>query len=587
MAIQIVSGNLNTYGNNGSFENDPSTWGFGTNSFRTINRTSLCASKGLRSLVAQVKVDAASVSVSMVPCTPFAVTTGKKYIMQAKVRCDQSTPPGEDNVKVRIASFLSTGMTNIVYSDLLISEIKDINGGNNWFDLETTFEASQNTTISDISLFLVKDIFDSNGNALIVNGKLFVDEFEVYQYTEVEEDPDPDPEPEEDYITAYFSKNPIPFTKMATTGFEAIDNYRIWLDVRVEDDYGSGIFNSKLIQTLEPDDEGKAIFQLRAAFRNTLEAVPTDYQNAIVKLTDRVKQFRVYSSDLSGTDTEPESVSEQGPYLVLLGGLGKRQFPGFNFFTTYLSTNKRFLTWQPTTKYVDKDQEDYLNFFIYSAAITTIALYQKLYYDDNTDLTVNVLGLSGAKRGQLYQIPSGPKNTNAVLVYPEKNLVKYELWLQDQSGNIISEVRTYMVSPVRLPLTRFLMILNSLGAWEVHKFYGQAEYSEVYDRTLVQKHLTHDYESHDGEIDVRNVTSAIRKEFSSGFLTGSNASEWFEYLREIARCGRFYDITTGSRIPLNNVTKEFKYNIDQSYEYFVRIQAEDVYTNDSYTPESL
>lgn len=390
---------------------------------------------------------------------------------------------------------------------------------------------------------------------------------------------------------AYFSKNPIPFIVQAYPGYEALENYRIYCDTRVEEEAGSGVFVSKLKQELPPDANGQAIFQLRAAFREVLKAEPTEFQDGVTILSDRIKLYKNYYGHLQNDETEPTSIwapdplAVSEPYLVLQGGIDKRNYPGLEYLSTYLAANKKFLTWAPIEKRVGRQQEDYLNFFIHNGQITLVAVMVKGYYDDGTDQTFSPTGGNGLKHGQLLQIPAGPKNLNVFALNPAKNLLKYDLWLEDQNAEIVSEVRTYVVTPVTHPLARHLMFQNSLGAWEVLLFTGQAEYSEKYERQHVQKFLPHDYEALSPETEIRDVISHARYSFSSGFIKGRYAMQWMKHMREIARCKTFYDITSGTRIPFKNVTSDFTFLRDQTYEYFIRLEAEDVYMNESYTPD--
>lgn len=388
------------------------------------------------------------------------------------------------------------------------------------------------------------------------------------------------------YDKAYLSRNPIPFVVGAQAGYEALDNYRIYCDTRVEEVSGSGNFVSQLKQELEPDTNGTATFQLRQAFRKVLKAIPTEVETGIKILTDRIKLYKNYTGHLQNDEVTPAVLTASLQYLVMLGGIDKLNYPGVDYLSTYLTANKKFLTWAPVEKEVDALQEDYLNFFIYKPLINVITVYQRIYFDDNTTQTINVVGGSGFKQGQLLQIASGPANTNVTAVNPAKNIVKYEIWLQDQNNNVISEIRTYVLAKYHHPLTKFLMILNSLGSWEIHRFTGQAEFSEVYDRTVVQKHLPHNYQKLDGESEVREVISSGKRIYSSGFIKGKYSEEWMNYMRELARSRMIYEITTtGTRIPLKNVTRDFTFMRDQDYERYIRIEAEEVYSNESFTPE--
>ena len=211
---------------------------------------------------------------------------------------------------------------------------------------------------------------------------------------------------------------------------------------------------------------------------------------------------------------------------MLLGGIDKLRYPGFNFFGSYMPLNKKWMSWAPLEKEVQKLQEDYMNFWIYGITVNTLKLMIKAYFDDGTNETENVLTKVGAIYGELYQIPTGPLNSGVMAINPAKNVIKYELWLTDQADSLISEVRTFRVSKVTHPLTRYFMFLNSLGSYEVLAFKGQAAITTRYQRDIVQKHLGFDYTSNQGEYETNNATSREEGDYSSAHVRGKYAAQW-------------------------------------------------------------
>ncbi len=395
---------------------------------------------------------------------------------------------------------------------------------------------------------------------------------------------------------AYFSRNPIPFEALAISGHEALTNYRLFCETRVEEVTGSGIFVSKLKQELPPDSEGKATFLLSPALRDSLQAIPHDLSSDIVRLTDRIKFYRNYIGHLQGDEFEPTTLpaSDPGaltasnPFLVLMGGVSKFHFPTIKYLTTYLQSKKKFLTWAPIVKQVDKAQEDYLNFWIYSPLTTAIKLRLKAYFSDSTDQTVTAITKTGVQYGQLYRIPCGPANTTVMAIDAEKTLIKYDVSLLDQTDNVISEVRTFKIVPVRHPLTRFFMFENSLGAHEVHRFIGQSSTEEVYTRNVVMKHLSHDYQATEGELEVNHVERFRQFSLGTGYLSGSLAAKWNDYMRELVGTRRFFNVTNASyRIPMVILSDSFLSAEDRNYERFARITAREAYIDVNYTPDEV
>lgn len=389
-----------------------------------------------------------------------------------------------------------------------------------------------------------------------------------------------------DIEKVWHSRNPVILEKVAAAGWESLANYRLYADVRVEDTAGSGTFNSKLKVDLHPAADGKVVFYLAEAFRDVFAFTPPDVnESELVKLIDRIKRFKNFTGSLQDQEVTPGSLTESLPNLVLWGGLSKEKFPVIDYFTTYLSTHKKFLTWAPVQKYVDRTQEDYLNFFVYGF-FSSLKLRIKAYFDDATDQTSTVATVTAVKRYEVYQIPAGPTNSGATNVNPAKNLVKYELSLLDQTDVVISEVRTYHVVRYKNPLTRHFMFLNSLGAFEVLRFTGQAVEGTTFQREMLQKFLPHNYDPLDGEFAINEVISQKRNSYSSGFIKGQMATQWHEYMEDFLLSPRIYLVTNGQRLPVvitgGDLTRE-----DQNHERFFRFEAKPAYDNVSFTPSDI
>lgn len=385
----------------------------------------------------------------------------------------------------------------------------------------------------------------------------------------------------------YFSKNPIPFQVGAAAGYELLTNYRVYNEVRTEDIADSSTFISKLKTELEPTG-GVAKFSLRQAFRGALSAVAPTYQAAaITRLTDRIKLYKNYSGHLQDDEVTPGVLVASNPFLVMLGGIDKLRFPTINYFTSYISTNKKFLTWAPLEKEVQRLQEDYLNFWVYALATTSLKLIIKAYYDDGTDETSTISTTAGVKYGQLYQIPAGPANSGVAAINPAKNLIKYELWLTDQADSLISEVRTYRLAPFTHPLTRYFMFLNSLGSYEVMYFKGQADITAKVQKDIIQKHLPSDYSALQGEFETNNGTLRDEGNYSSGYFKGAYAAAWQEYMKDFLLSSRVYELVGQTRKPVNVITDSFQYEVDQDYKHFVQFRTIEAYENDSFTPASI
>jgi len=382
------------------------------------------------------------------------------------------------------------------------------------------------------------------------------------------------------YEAAYLLRNPIPFALTATAN-KTEENYQIYAEVRVEEVADSGTFTKTLAMALPPESDDRVVHLLNAALRGSLTATAPDYNlSAITRLTDRIKFYRVYYGDIYDQDEEPASLTESSPFVVLLGGLSKRGYAAApDYLGAYLSANKTFLTWYPDEKMVDKGQEDYLNFFVYESGITSLKLQIKAYYDDDTTQTsVDVKTRTSVDTGRLYLIPAGPVNSGATSIDPAKNLIKYELWLTDQTDTIISEVRTYNVDLYPAPNTRYFMYLNSLGAHEVIRATGRHQVQSEIRREVYQKHLPYDYDVLDGEFGMLDPSYQDVYQYSTGYVSKAEA----QYLRTMLISEQLYEVTDGERVPLVLETNSIRIRKDRDNRYYVRFEARESYINEGY-----
>lgn len=379
----------------------------------------------------------------------------------------------------------------------------------------------------------------------------------------------------------YFHKNFIPIVNVADSDWAVQTNYRLYADVRVEDVAGSGTYNSKMAIEQVPDAAAKVTFQIRQAFVGVMKPVPPTLNAIMQRITDRIKLFKYHTGELTGTQIIPASLAVSLPNLVLYGGVDKFSFAESNFFAD-LITNKRFLTRAPLTKLVDRNQEDYLNYFVFNVSTTIVRLRIKAYYDDNTNQSATISSLF-VIYGQLIQVPAGTSNSGVAGINPAKTLVKYEVSLLNQADILISEVHTYTLDPFRYPNTRMFMFLNSLGTFEVIRFYGQAQISNSFDRQVSKKYLPVGYAALDGEKAVRGTTRKKKANYSSGYFTGDDSDAWLDYMNDFMLTDQLYEVTDGKRRPVI-ITDGTVESEDQNYKRFFRFTAEDAYDNNVYTP---
>ncbi len=390
------------------------------------------------------------------------------------------------------------------------------------------------------------------------------------------------------YQTVRHINNPITRLVNAAANWREIDNYRLYCDIRVEDPAGSNVFVSMIKNRLTPDNDDKVIFNAQAAFRDLMyPQVPETTETTLVKKTDRSRAYKFYTGVLTGDLVTPASLTESLIQLAVYGGVSKRHFPGLEFFTNHLNTTKQFLTWAPKSKVVYAEQDDYLTFFNYRSNVNQLKLQLTCYYDDNTSTVAVTKTLAGINYADIVQVPSGPTNSGARGVEPEKVLTRYTLVLLSQTNEVVSEVRTYVVQLINPPQLRFYLFLNSLGSYESIAFTGKSSKSAEVTRETVQLFLPVDYTANNQEMAVNSSLHQLTESLSTGYFEGANAREWQAYMLEFIRSKKVYESINGKRYLKIVSTTNVPLADDEVYEAYTRLEVKDPYIDENYTPEIL
>jgi hypothetical protein len=402
-----------------------------------------------------------------------------------------------------------------------------------------------------------------------------------------EPQPDGDPEPETNVIlfnNIWFSRNPVTFNTSAAPAWNSpfVSNVRVRDDIRIEETEGSGNYASSMQIELPPASDGAVTFQVREAFRNMLHALPPAL-NALdmVPLTDRIRNFKHFIATLFDDEVEPfGEYEETETHRVMMGGLSKFAFKATNFFYQYLPSTRKFMTWAPVEKQVDRNQEDYLTYFNFNTLTTEIRLNFQAFFDDGT-AERKLVSTIPAEGGQLYLIPAGPANSGVLTVNAGKNIVKYRLYLTNQNNKMISEVRTYFIDTISSPNKRILLFLNSLGGYEVIRVTGRGQQGVEIEKDTIVKFLPHTYSALDGEMEVNASVLRHVTNISSGYLP---SKAWLDYMKDLLRSERVFDVTDGKRKPVVINPGSFDLYEDQNYELFVRFTIVESYDDENYTP---
>jgi hypothetical protein len=267
------------------------------------------------------------------------------------------------------------------------------------------------------------------------------------------------------------------------------------------------------------------------------------------------------------------------PYLVVLGGFEKKDYPEVSSFANWVhvtSATAKFLSWAPLIREMDKNQEDYISFFL-TNDFSGCFVRTTIYYDDGTSTENHTLfPVVVYGKGRIIRMPIGPVNSGVLAVDPAKTVTKYTIQVINDGTDQGSQIITVNISQVKPKKTRYFLFLNSLGSYEVLRTTGKGEKIAEVSKEIVQKYLPPAHTSDYGEKEVHEVNNERVSSRSSGYFDEKDALNW---LQDFAVSKKVYDITNGSRVPVIIRNTQISVDKDDDYRYFMRFEVEEVYAN--------
>lgn len=332
-----------------------------------------------------------------------------------------------------------------------------------------------------------------------------------------------------------------------TVGVDEVlrEDFRIALDVYLEETYASGTY-TKVHSKQQIPVSNACLFNIADALHRYMGTDKPTYGLAAITLcTGILRRYKIrYAEKYSSVTDEYMGVTESSVCYVLKGGISfieERYAP--TFLTGYITSNQKFLTWQPRTKTVVQSQPEYLNFFVPSST-TTIKLKAKLYYTDNTTLTVTALTKTPTVQNELYILPVG--YTEIIAPSATKTVSKYQVWVENQSDVVKSEVFTYKLTAKTEIDQHLFLFESSLGAWETLRTSGEQVKAVAIETQIAQRQneiLTY---TSLGEFEKFDATGTSTFTQSTGFKT----KEDIDWLEDLLYSKNVVEVIGGEHLPV-------------------------------------
>lgn len=330
---------------------------------------------------------------------------------------------------------------------------------------------------------------------------------------------------------------------------------------------------------ITPDADGLAEFDLHDLFcpelvaEHTWPEVPETFH---AKRSNHIKRYALYYAELyensvKGLISYPDTVYAilGGFDYKMLAGLNGAEYSLLDFITTY----KSFLTWQPTSKTINRTQPEKLYFLVYNA-ITSIEVHIKVYYTDGTDSGDQELEtISPVVQFEVYELMVGYHQID-FSKWSAKDILKYEIWLEDNAGNVQSQTREFILETKTFRHERIFMFRNSFGSFDTFRATGRKTQLNEYEHMIVEKNDVGFSLQEQYQVLERSVFT-----INSGWITFAQRN----WLRELLLSREVYEIIGDYKFPIIIQDEKSDLRDDDNYLHSLEINYRFAFKDPAFT----
>jgi|GEM_PF-3976777 len=378
------------------------------------------------------------------------------------------------------------------------------------------------------------------------------------------------------YNSLDLAHNPIRITIPFPANYPAPEKLRYLAELYVPDAPGSANFVKLADMEAAHRPKQNGTYQdaelyvedyLRRQFRNPVpDGLETTPAQRLVRIPGAVLPYYLRYQRVP----LESSFSQMPTRYALAAGLGSEDFAGNVFITEVLQVTKMFLTWQPAEKLIQPEQPEYLYFLTNFPGLTSLSL--KVKYGTNTVETKATAG--GVQVNSIYRCAVG--YTQLALPAGVKS---YEVWLENQSGIAVSEIRTYKIDTRHRRNVKYILFQNGLGGFDTLCFTGRSQRTLSTKSESVQRFLPQHYTISDGEFEVTEVSGENTLEVSTGYIS----RKYYSYLQDLFLSEQIFLLSQKGPVPYSLQSKDLLYDVDDETLFGAKIRLKANYAVNKYS----
>lgn len=284
-------------------------------------------------------------------------------------------------------------------------------------------------------------------------------------------------------------------------------------------------------------------------------------QDEYTKFHDILKSFRLYAHEQSGIPSVNGSGEYSSLLYVLQGKLENFRQGELNYlektFFNLLQETQMFLTFAPSTKYIDIYQPEIL-YFLFAIQGTYRLWCEETFSDGTTETAAR--DQFTATAFSIYEFQTSYKAIRSNL---NKKLVSYKVWLTTNNDIPVSEERTYIIDYAYQNFARYFFFRNSLGVYECLRTTGKAIKSRDIQKDFINIPFDKNFTNLDRQERQLSADAKLAYDMNSGFFVDKY---WSDYFQEFLISSDVYWLKKGTAYPVsiqeskNTVSEDGEYN---------------------------
>jgi hypothetical protein len=368
--------------------------------------------------------------------------------------------------------------------------------------------------------------------------------------------------------------------------FPKPENYHLLF--RLKDGYGNKIADLKSVPDFSSPYHG--YIDASEVADNMVSRTLPNYNTG-----NSVGQATSNKAYISGTATEGYGIPNMyyghisiGAGFVYKGGTSSLQFKRVGHYVTHF-VNDSFLTWQPRNKKTSADTLEFLYAIIFTftgISAGNLRMYVKGYYENGTTNTAYYTNANPVYFGDVVLLNATGLAAEAASASP---LVKWEVWLEDNTGFPYSEVMTYTNDAICRPFEYEFLFGNSVGGFDTLRCARGASVGLQVAREEASRIIPYIIPANSEELGdsyIYKVSAAKRVKCNTGLIS----RETIEWLHDFAVSDEVYFISKEDHgfIPVKLVSNSIQlYSDTTTGLYSLEFEVEFMNDESLYSPAGL